>query len=599
MNPLSKLIGILVSAIAIAGLLNSRRGYGAAPEGQPNVVFVFTDDQGYGNLSCHGNPHLKTPAMDAIWKESVRLTDFHVDPTCSPTRAALMTGRYSHRAHVWHTIQGRDRLHPDEVTMADVFRHNGYRTALFGKWHLGNGYPYRPVDRGFDYAIARANNWYNDRHHDTYTDYQREWKEEGFTPAVLFQHAIGYIRDHKNDPLFIMINTYVPHLDWSIKEEWAKPFLDRGLPASVAAYYASIEQLDAALGAFRRQLREEGLEDNTLLIFLTDNGTSNSDPANFNAGMRGHKGSVYEGGHRVPCFWYGPSLGLSGPGRDVNTLTAHVDILPTLIDLLGLTPLREVAYDGASIVPLLREDTTSWPDRILHVESQRIPFPEKWRKSCIMTERWRLINGHELYDLQADFAQERDVSEDYPALVNSFRQYYDELWKGLTYRDKEFCRVTIGHPSEKVSTLSSSDWLPTAVNAPWRKVEHYAAGIDWNGYHMLNVHEAGAYEFRLRRWPKETRGKIRSTIEPYEPSLVFNEGGQIVPYTFPAGTALPIVEAVVKVNEQEKRATVTDQDEVIAMRFELPQGEIKLEAWFRDENDIVRGVYYLEAEKLH
>lgn len=243
------------------GSINSLWGEEQAPV---NVVLVLIDDQGYGSLSCHGNPYLKTPNMDELWAESIRLTDFHVDPTCAPTRSAIMTGRYSHRAHVWHTLQGSTRMHEDEVTMADVFRNSGYRTALFGKWHLGHNYPYRPIDRGFDQTLARTDHWHNDRTDETYTDFHREWKEDGFTEEVLFKHASEFILKDPSKPFFVCINSYVPHEPWTVRPEWVEPYLKQGLPASVATYYALIEQLDTAFGSFRQFLQNEGLEENTM-----------------------------------------------------------------------------------------------------------------------------------------------------------------------------------------------------------------------------------------------------------------------------------------------------------------------------------------------
>lgn len=569
-----------------------------ADESRPmNVVIVLIDDQGYGSMSCHGNPDLLTPHMDDLWSQSVRLTDFHVDPTCSPTRAALITGRYSHRAHVWHTVSGRERMHQDEVTMAEVFRNSGYQTALFGKWHLGHSYPYRPIDRGFDISTARTRNWYRDRWANVLTDYNREWTEEGFSPEIFFNHAKDYIRQHKDKPFFVCVNTHVPHVEWCVKKEWAAPFTAQGLPASVAVYYASIVQLDLAFGKFTRFLKEEGLEDNTVLLFMTDNGTANFDPANFNAGMRGKKASIYDGGHRVPCFWYAPGLGFDG-GRDVDQLTAHVDVLPTLIDLLDLTPVKDVSFDGTSILPLLNGQSDRWPERILHVESQRINFPEKWRGSCVMTDKWRMINGKELYDMDHDPGQLTDVAGEHPELMDSLIAFYEELWPGLSYRDEEFCPMVVGHPAEPVTKIFALDWLPTSGTFLWKRIGHLDEGVVGNGYHVLDVHRPGTYEFRLRRWYPETNGKIRSSLDPFQSVMYYNKKDKVVPFVLPEGHALPIESATVRIAGNESSMPVGKDDIFVPFRFELPEGPAKLEAEFIDEHGIVRGVYHIEVEKV-
>ncbi|MEM6629425.1 MAG: arylsulfatase [Bacteroidota bacterium] len=562
-----------------------------------NVVLVLIDDQGYGSLSCHGNPDLHTPHMDKLWAESVRLTDFHVDPTCSPTRAALHTGRYSHRAHVWHTVAGRERMHPDEMTMAEVFKNSGYHTALFGKWHLGHTYPYRPIDRGFDYSIARTRNWYRDRWANELTDYHKTWMEEGYSPDVFFTHAKDYIRKHKDEPFFVSIATHVPHVEWCVKPEWAEPFTQKGLPASVAVYYASVAQLDSSFGDFTHFFQEEGLEENTILIFMTDNGTANNNPANYNAGMRGAKASIYDGGHRVPCFWYAPSLGIN-EGRDISKLTAHVDILPTLIDLLELTPTKEVDYDGTSILPLLKDDAAAWPERTLLVESQRVAFPKKWLRSCVMTDKWRMINGNELYDMEQDPGQKTDVAAAHPEVMDTLKAFYEAQWPGLSYRDDEFCRMVLGHPLEPVTKMFALDWLPTQGGTPWKRIGHIDEGMVSNGYHVLDVHTPGTYEFRLRRWFPETNGKISSSIEPYHSVMVYNKDGQVLPFITPAGKALSIQKASVRIAGKEKTIAVGVGDVFAALRFELPAGPAKLEAEFTDKQGVVRGVYHVEVEKV-
>ena len=328
----------------------------AAVGGRPNVVLILTDDQGYGDLGCTGNPVLKTPHLDRLYRDSVRLANFHVDPTCSPTRAALMTGRYSTRTGVWHTVMGRHMPRADERMMPQVFAENGYATAIFGKWHLGDNFPFRPRDRGFQEALIHGGGgvgqipdyWGNDYFDDTYSRDGRPEKFSGYCTDVFFREATRFIESHRDRPFFVELATNAPHGPYRVADEWREPYASKvDGDAELATFYGMIANIDDNVGRLRRRLEELGLADDTLLIFLTDNGTAHgatfSDArgndgklvSGYNAGMRGRKGSPYEGGHRVPCFLHWPAGKLTG-GRDVDGLSAHLDLLPTLIDLCGL-----------------------------------------------------------------------------------------------------------------------------------------------------------------------------------------------------------------------------------------------------------------------
>jgi len=383
-----------------------RRTKGAGK--RPNVVLVMTDDQGYGDIHCHGNEVIVTPNLDRLHGQSVRLTNFHVDPTCSPTRSALMTGHYSTRTGVWHTIMGRSILGRHETTIADVFSGSGYKTAIFGKWHLGDNYPYRPQDRGFGEVLIHGGGgvgqgpdyWGNNYFDDTYFHNGKEEKFKGYCTDVWFDGALKFIEANKDRPFFCYIPTNAAHSPYNVAEKYSKPYQDKGVNRSQAAFYGMITNFDENMGRLMKRLKELGLEENTILIFMTDNGTSGG----YAGGMRGKKGS------RVPFFVRWPAGGLEGPG-DVDKLSAHVDVLPTLISLCGLKKPKGVKFDGASLAPLLKGKGRRWPDRTLLVHSQRIEYPEKWRKSAVMTQRWRLINGKELYDIQADPVQKNNIAD--------------------------------------------------------------------------------------------------------------------------------------------------------------------------------------------
>ncbi len=269
---------------------------------RPNVILVMTDDQGYGDVGAHGNPYIKTPHLNALHDDAMRLTDFHVSPTCAPTRASLMTGRYALRMGIWHTIMGRSILCADETTMAEVFAASGYKTGMFGKWHLGDNYPYRPEHRGFAEVFAHggggvgqeADFWGNDYFDDTYFRNGVPEKADGYCTDVWFDNALTFIEQHREEPFFCYIPTNAPHGPYNVGEQYEALYADNPEVAN-AAFNGMVTNFDENLGRLREKLKALGLEENTLLIFMTDNGTAGGVKfgkngeveKGFNAGMRG------------------------------------------------------------------------------------------------------------------------------------------------------------------------------------------------------------------------------------------------------------------------------------------------------------------------
>lgn len=389
---------------------------------KPNLILIITDDQGYGDLACHGNPWIKTPNMDKLWEESVRLTDYHVSPTCAPTRSALMTGRYNNRVGVWHTVTGRTLLRGNEVTMAQLFSDNGYSTGMFGKWHLGDNYPRRPIDVGFQRAVYHGGGavgntndyWDNDYFDDHYYD-NGEFKQfKGYCTDVWFDEAKSFIDENKGSPFFCYIATNAPHGPLYVEDKYSSQYRGDTLIPS-ARFYGMITNIDENIGKLRSYLAEHKLAENTIFIFMTDNGTADGvildgnywnsglpTVYGFNAGMNGMKGTPYDGGHRVPCFIHWPAGGLD-EGRDFDGLTAHIDILPNLIKMCGLERVNGPEIDGISLWKYLTGKLT-WikGKRTLFVDSQRVEVPEHHRRSAVMQKGWRLVNGRELYDMESD-----------------------------------------------------------------------------------------------------------------------------------------------------------------------------------------------------
>lgn len=560
----------------------------ASASAKPNVILIMTDDQGYGDLSCHGHPVLKTPHLDRLHGESVRLTNFHVDPACAPTRAALMTGRYSHRAGVWHVVMNPSVLRAGERTMAEVFAANGYRTALFGKWHLGENYPYRPEDRGFQEVITFGGGvvghtpdyWLNDYFDDSYLHNGRWEKFPGYCTDVWFEQALRCAREKRDQPFFIYLAVNAPHSPWQAPQS----YLDRyaGLPEKSQRIFAMIEAIDDNVGRLRAGLKESGLDRDTIVIFMTDNGATDK---TFNAGMRGNKASPYDGGHRVPCFIHWPAGGLEG-GRDVAELAAHFDLLPTLAGLCDLK--SDAPTDGRDLTPLLRGKAETWPERTLVVEWQGEIVPVKWQRSAVMTDRWRLVNGVELYDMSTTPDQSRSVANKHPDVVKELRGSYERWWTDVSARDAEVKEVPIGHPSANPVRLTAYDWINETgkqADMPWAHV-HVVAGPLQNGYWPLRVERAGRYEVRLRRWPEESALAINDTSDAVPPEKSWHPV---------ASARLDATRARVSIGTFDETQRIDGNPHEVIFTAPLTPGSVKLQTWFLDDAGRSRGAYYVSV----
>ena len=577
---------------------------------KPNVIVVMTDDQGYGDLSGHGNPVLKTPHMDALRAEAVRLTNFHVDSYCSPTRAALMTGRYAHRVGVWRTVIGRNLLRDGEMTMAEVFRHNGYRTGHFGKWHLGGNYPYRPIDRGFDQWVGQGDGgtgcatdyWGNDRVNDTCIRNGHKERTKGYEADVFFDEAIRFIRAAKDRPFFVYLATYNPHNPWSIPDKsWADPYRGK-VPLPTAYFFASIARVDENLGRLRSFLKAEDLSDNTVFVFLTDNGTSGGARV-FNAGMRGRKGSQYDGGHRVPCFIHWPAGGLVKP-VDVDRLSAHVDLLPTLADLCGLALPRQASFDGASLKPLLVNPQGPWPDRTLVLgtpinRTDSPAPPQPWERTAVMTDRWRLVNRNELYDMAADPGQKSNVAEKHPDVVRRLQAAYERYWASVSARDHQWQgRPVLGSPHQEETYLSSETWSPTKGFCPYSQ-GIVAAGRACFGLWPVRVAEAGVYRIELRRWPREVDAPISGVPAGSKTVDAYLNDKPIEGTLYPAvPRALPVRKVRLKVGKSVKEADVTGKETAKVFTVELSAGPAEIETRLLDgDGSPLCGAYFVYVRR--
>jgi len=556
----------------------------AAPD-RPNVILIMTDDQGYGEIAAHGNPIIKTPHLDALHAESVRFTDFHVDPTCSPTRAAMITGRYSTRTGVWHTIDGRSMINPNELTLPEIFKANGYATAFFGKWHIGDNYPSRPEDKGFDHvawhhggALTNAPDYWENDYYDDMIKVNGEWtRTEGYITDVWFDLAIRRIEKHggRDEPFFVTIHTNAPHDPYIVPDSYSAPYREAGLSETLAIFYGMITCIDDNIGRLRKRLEELDLAEDTLIVFTTDNGTTagwitlNSGEAYFNAGMRGWKSSAYDGGHRVPLFLHWPNGGLTG-GRDVPDLTAHLDLLPTFVDLLKLEKPAGPPIDGISLAPVLRDAEATLPPRTLFVHVQRQYLPPKWTNSVAMTHRWRLIDGKELYDIRADPGQANDIAADHPDTVAHLRAEYEAWWKSLENDMKQTVRIHLGG-GENPMTLSSHDWLmePGERISAWHQI-HVRRGDIANGPWAVHVEQAGRYQITLHRWPDYLKK--------------------------PMG----VIEARLRIGDTVHTQTLQEEATGATFEVDLPAGPAMLKTWLKRPGPerLEHGAYYVGVRYL-
>ncbi|MBT3376750.1 MAG: arylsulfatase [Lentisphaerae bacterium] len=571
---------------------------------RPNVILVMTDDQGYGDLGCTGNPWIETPGIDAFYADAVRFSDFHVSPLCTPTRGGLMTGRRPVRNGAWATTWGRSMLHREDATMADVFAGGGYATAMFGKWHLGDNYPYRPQDRGFQHVVAHKGGgvgqtpdfWGNSYFDDTYFHDGEPVEHVGYCTDVWFEEAFRFIEGHHDQPFFAYIATNAPHSPYLVPDRYAERY--RGNPAiPEPEFYGMITNIDENFARLRSLLKQLEIEDNTILIFMTDNGSSGGctlGPGQFvergySAGMRGKKGSYYDGGHRVPFFVRWPSGGLTG-GRDIDELVAHVDLLPTFIELCGLPTPDTMDVDGDSVVSLFTaEAPASLSDRVHFLQyRQNTEPPEKWT-NAVMTRRWRLVNGCELYDIKADPGQVADVAAVHPDVVEWLRGEHECWWAKIEPGLSEYAPIALGNPLENPTRLDAFDVMGDVA---WSQSQILAA-LRTCGRWRVDIERSGLYGFTLRRWPEEA-------AFPISEALPLEAVRKMAPYeSVDAPGQITASAARLCVAGAEHRIAVGEGTDAVTFEVRIDETGIgDLDAWFIDPDGVEWGAYYVYAEWL-
>lgn len=423
----------------------------AAPE-KPNIILVMPDDVGYGDYACLGNPIMRTPGVDAFKKQSLLFTQFHVSPTCSPCRSALMSGRHEFKNGVTHTILERERMSLKTFTLPQMLKTAGYTTGIFGKWHLGDEEAYRPESRGFDEVYIHGGGGIGQTYPGSCGDapgntninpalwHNGKWeKTTGYCTDLFFTQAIKWM-DAKREgkqPFFAYIPLNAAHGPHVVPKDYYQQYLGQpGVNEDTAKFFGMLENIDTNFGALLKKLDEWGIAENTLVILIgTDNGGTSGVKV-FNAGMKGGKGTPDQGGTRAPCFFRWPAGGIKG-GEECDALSAHLDIYPTLAEITGANLSAEVRkqVEGRSLLPLLKNPKAAWADRTLvhHVGrwGDGKAADAKYTNCAIQNSRFTLVNNRELYDLATDPGETKNVIAEHADVVATLRTAYDQWWDSV------------------------------------------------------------------------------------------------------------------------------------------------------------------------
>lgn len=568
------------------------------------VILVMVDDMSYGDIDALYPSSLETPKLDALYRQSVRLTDFHVGTTCSPSRASLHTGRAINAGGVWHTIAGREILRENEQTMAEVFRANGWRTGIFGKWHLGEGYPFSPRFRGFDVSVIHGGGgvgqgpdyWGNDYYSgvdekgkpttaDFYFENGKPIKADRYCTDYWFERAQSFIRQSVKDTkrFFCYIPTNAAHGPFN------EPFGFKD------GFDGLVENIDANMGKLDAFLESEAIKDDVLVIFTADNGTESRRLG----GLRGRKGSRYDGGHNVPCFWRWKRGGIGGSAdtaRDIRSLTAAMDVLPTFMDLFGLArPAGGLPLHGVSLKEMFRNPHFARKSRTVVVDTQRRADLIKWRHTCVMRDevvdgaiahKWRLIRKSadekiELYDFLVDRDTDSDIAMKHRSTVDALSTDYESWWSTVSRGADKYPAFVLDEGHESELTLHSHSWIGTDFT-PWHQQDVQRAA-EGNGTHPVRFDLAGRYRFELRRWPREDGGAISGG----------SSSGQ--------GKTIPVKKARITVTGVGNMTKPVDPgSSSVIFEMDVPRGEPTtiVTALLDDKDEVIAGAYYVYIRRI-
>ncbi|WP_158973919.1 arylsulfatase [Cellulophaga sp. L1A9] len=593
---------VLLALITITISCKSKKEEAEVTATKPNIIIVITDDQGYGDLGHNGNTIIKTPTIDKFATQGVSLTNYHVGTTCAPTRAGLLTGRNCNRNGVWHTIMGASILNREEVTMANVFKENGYKTGMFGKWHLGDNHPFAPYERGFEETFYHGGGgvgqtpdyWNNDYFDDTYFRNDKPEKVEGYCTDIWFDEAIKFIETKKENPFLCYLSLNAPHSPYNVPQEYYDMYKnEESLIETQKRFYGMITNIDDNFSRLLKKLDELKIADNTIVVFTTDNGTSNGykvddktgEVHGYNAGMRGTKASEYDGGHRVPFIIRWPNGKLEA-GKSLSDLTAHVDILPTLTSLAGIEYKSEKVIDGTDISTYIL-GTSKIKDRYLVTDTQRISWPVKGKNSSVMNGDWRLVNGTELYNTATDPGQITNIADQHPDKVDNMNAFYNTWWESVI-KETKYSTIDLGVDEDEVITCHDArtiDYFP-----PWNQTL-IREGVPMKpAPFFVNFINEGTYKFKLRRWPAESKVSLGAEI-PDEIPATETTDARI------RGKAMKFKKAFLKIGDQEVSVDANNAAQSADLELEVGKGKTELLAWFELENGELTNAFYVNVEK--
>lgn len=521
-------------------------------QAKPNIIIILTDDQGWGDIASHGNPEIDTPFLDNLASSGARFDRFFVSPVCAPTRASLLTGRDHLRTGTQWVTYGLENMNSDEVTFGEVFKQAGYQTGLFGKWHNGSHYPMDPNGQGFDTFFGfKQGHWNN--YFDTKLEYNgKPVQTKGFITDVLTDSALAFIERNQDSPFLTYIPYNAPHSPFQVPDKYFDKYKAQGLDDKNASVYGMVENIDDNIGRILEKLDKLNLTENTIVVFMTDNGPNGGD--RFNGNMKGWKAKVDEGGVRVPLFIKWPAK--IKPKTEVKELTAHIDFLPSLIELAGIKPSETKAFDGRSFAPLIFDENTAWEDRLLYTHQSRWDSLEQFPAS-VRNNQYRLVrygDNWELYDMQQDPSQRENVANQNPKVVEELSKAYKNWFTEVTKDLPESRPIPIGFQESPIT------YLP-AVESSFSGEIKYQGKSGWSNDWLTN-------------W--------RNTSDKVWWDLNVVEGGEyeiVVEYTLKKGDAGAIIKASVNGKGVNDRIREFYDPEVIPSPDRVARGEVYEKKW--------------------
>ena len=589
---------------------------------KPNVIIIMVDDQAYGDLSCMGNTKLQTPNIDRLRSEGAWFPNHYGCPLCSPARASMLTGRYNYRTGIVDTSTGLSMMRPDEITLADILSGHGYRTFVSTKWHLGDHYPLRPGERGFheslvakDAIVSGISNPPNNSLFNPILYHNNvPVKTEGYVTDLAFEAAARFIEAGKDRPFFVYLPTNVVHIPVEVPQRYSDPFKAAGLDDYTATLYGEMVNLDENIGRLRDKLKELGIADNTIIMYTVDNGpigehgvTNGPDGAHrFNLGLRGGKGSVWEGGIKLPFFVTWPSGVPAGTKSDA--IVSHIDIMPTVLEMCNIPLPKDKRIDGKSLLPLMKTANAPWPGRTLFFQQSRPDTqhrvysdqPRLFVMAAAREQKYKIVmisdspgerdfapasvEETKLYDIDDDPGEAKDISHEHPDIVSRMRSKYETWFNDVTQGVSPLVRNVVGSPHENPVKLSSQDLRgPRAARGPHR-LEDARLQAQKNdphsfGYWAVEVARAGAYKISMQ----------------FEPPTVLDD---VCRWQFP----LKKGEAFLRIGEIETSKLISPGTRSVIFNISLQTGKYFLDAVLtgqRLDNEPEVSPFFVNVELVH